>query len=294
MRASRLSLLVMLSAVMACRCGNSGEAVSNTAPDFRTFHDCAKGWVQGCMFRMPAGTFVMGAQSKDPSAPRYDPAAQDDEKPHEVALPAFWVRDTEVEAQVYAACVDAGGCSASDVKGGGGFFNFRNEARWNHPINGVTWKGASDFCRWIGGRLPTEAEWEYVARGAGTDRRFPWGDDPPRCPFAVMTNGCGDGSTTAGETRKGTELYVIRNLAGNVWEWTADWYDPGYYASSPRENPRGPAAQLPGLGKVQRGGGWSNSDPDDLRSALRAQMEPDAQLSDVGFRCVRDDPPPGK
>jgi sulfatase modifying factor 1 len=107
-----------------------------------------------------------------------------------------------------------------------------------------------------------------------------------------MKGGCGDGGTTPGENLKGPELFSIRNLAGNVWEWTADWYDPDYYRRAPKRSPRGPERPVPGFGRVQRGGGWLNTDPNDLRASARGQMPPEERYADVGFRCVVDDPPP--
>ncbi|MCB9787109.1 MAG: formylglycine-generating enzyme family protein [Deltaproteobacteria bacterium] len=241
---------------------------------------------------LPVDTFIMGAQASDPEAPMYDPDADTDEAPpHRVRLSPFWMHRHEVSVGQFRWCVLAGACDADDIEQSGGYFNYGREDRRWHPANGVSWFGARDYCAWIGGRLPTEAEWEYAARGGKMERRYPWDPDvEPTCRHAVFGGGtqsrCGIESSSEvtyypgmGENR----VSWVEHMAGNVWEWTADWYAEDAYAHSAEVDPRGPPT---GTGRVQRGGGWSEADPIALRTTFRAQMDPHMKLADVGFRCV--------
>ena len=252
--------------------------------------------------RVDVHTFLMGAQSDDPEAPGYDPAASDDEAPpHTVTLSPFYMQRFAVSVRQYHWCVVFGPCTSDEVKTGG-YFTYQERGPWDammahnaedeRPVTGITWQGASTYCAWIGGRLPTEAEWEYAARGGALQRRFPWGDDAPTCGHAVFGGGTGgrcdvDGPTSASLHRTYGQDRVTNLLhqAGNTWEWTADWYAEDYYARSPQRDPKGPET---GTGRVQRGGGFSDDDPEVLRAGFRAQMAPDMQMPDVGFRCAAD------
>jgi Uncharacterized conserved protein len=135
----------------------------------------------GCFKPVAGGTFLMGAQSEDPMAPGYDPAARPEEgPPHAVTVSPFWLQIGEVSAGEYRLCLHDGGCRSEAVLQEGGFATVGDDQRLELPAVGVTWQGAVDYCTWLGGRLPTEAEWELAARGT-EGRRFPWGDEP-RCP----------------------------------------------------------------------------------------------------------------
>ena len=246
-----------------------------------------------CMVRVEGGPFLMGAQSTEPAAPGYDPdAAPDEAPPHRVTLSPFFIHLTEVTAGQYQACANAGACPASEVLSPGGDFNYNVFGRHLHPMNGISWQGAAAFCRAIGGRLPTEAEWERAAR-AGDARKYPWGDEPADCLHAVMhegaqPSGCGLDHTQEAwvPPKQGGHPLGLRHMAGNVWEWTADWYDETYYRQSPDRDPRGPND---GTRRVQRGGGFAGADPVELRAAFRAALPPDVRQSDLGFRCAADD-----
>ncbi|MDP6945264.1 MAG: SUMF1/EgtB/PvdO family nonheme iron enzyme, partial [Myxococcota bacterium] len=190
--------------------------------------------------------FLMGAQASAPDAPGYDPDAKPDESPpHEVILSPFWLQRTTVSLRQYRLCVELGPCSEAEIGQGGDFnyaptrgmaslvlLNSNNE----EPITGVTWQGAKSYCEWIGGRLPTEAEWEYAARGGALQLRYPWGEAEPTCRHAVFGGGpegrCGVKGPGATSSRLAsghrTHSYILQQ-AGNVWEWTADWYAPDYY-----------------------------------------------------------------
>jgi formylglycine-generating enzyme required for sulfatase activity len=246
----------------------------------------------GCFVRVPAATVLLGAQRDAPGAPGYDPLAADDEGPPRLTtLDAFWILVEEVTTAQFTRCVEAGGCRREDVSQEQGYFHFGRPSRGTYPVNGVTWRGASDYCRWVGARLPTEAEWEYAARGPGS-LRYPWGHYPATCDNAVMSGADGPSCGEPGPRevryhppRPGDGLR-LQHLSGNVWEWVADWYTADPARRGPATNPRGPAT---GTRRVQRGGSWLSADPAELRGAFRASMEPDAMLDDVGFRCAADE-----
>src|SRR4051794_469456 len=135
--------------------------------------------------------------------------------------------------------------------------------RADHPVVHVSWNDASTFCAWAGARLPTEAEWEFAARGGRAGSRFPWGDElEPGGEHRMnvfqgsfpLNNTLEDGyAGTAPVGAFAPNGFGLDQMTGNVWEWAADWFDPGYYRVSPRQNPPGPAA---GTAKVMRGGSY--------------------------------------
>jgi len=217
-----------------------------------------------------AGEFLMGSTDADPDA-------FGDEKPqHKVTLAAFWIDHTEVTKDQYQKCVQAGKCAAPSCSGTG--------VR-DHPVVCVSWQDAADYCVWAGRRLPTEAEWEKAARG--TDgRKYPWGDEAPDCGrlnYWGKDNGCVGNTAAVGSYPTGASPYGALDMAGNVWEWVADWYDATYYASSPAQNPTGPDA---GQYRVLRGGSWFFSQWL-VRAALRDRYAPVGSNDHIGFRCAR-------
>jgi formylglycine-generating enzyme required for sulfatase activity len=230
-----------------------------------------------------------------------DPQAHDNEKPqHEVFLDAFWMDRTEVTNVNFAKCIADGACrpevyelSAKTYTPYAVHPDYLDFPALLHEAD-----VAAAYCQWAGRRLPTEAEWEKAAHGTEV-RRYPWGndldcskanyyectptpqtDDPngPRCGYSGRCR-----TVRVDDYLAGASPYGVLNLAGNVWEWVADWYAPDYYATSPTSNPTGPDE---GDFKVLRGGG-SKSLPRDLRVTTRVSGEPQHYFDgQIGFRCA--------
>jgi formylglycine-generating enzyme required for sulfatase activity len=178
---------------------------------------------------------------------------------------------SEVTLAQYKACVAAGVCKSDNhgTKSDNKYCNWGYGDRGDHPMNCVKWYGADEFCRWVGGRLPTEDEW-YAEASANKTREYPWGNEQATCNYAVMDqggNGCGRGSTWLVCSKPaGNSVSGLCDMSGNVWEWT-----------STQE----------GSARVLRGGSWGNDDPDYLRASGRVWYNPDYRYYYFGFRCVR-------
>lgn len=232
---------------------------------------------------VPAGKFLMG------SPPGTDRFAEQWERPaHEVTLSAFWMMQTEVTNAQYGLCVQDSACvpvqdGASRTRGD----YYYNVAFMNHPVVNVAQPQAEDYCGWVNGRLPTEAEWEYAAR-YNDGRLYPWGDE---MEINRGSFGRPEGSDTEPvfSYPNGASALGFLNQAGNVWEWMADWYDPNYYKDSPANNPLGPEE---GKERVVRGGAYG-TDPQFVRGANRRGLKPDVGYDNVGFRCAFTAPPAG-
>jgi eukaryotic-like serine/threonine-protein kinase len=222
------------------------------------------------------GEFMMGSTVAD-SDPDIDEQPQ-----HKVYLDAYWMDKTEVTNAMYEKCVLAGKCQEphntnSYTRGN----YYRNNAFADYAVIYVDWYQAKSYCEWAGRRLPTESEWEKGARG--TDGRvYPWGNDAPTSELANYNNYVGD-TTEAGHYPRGVSPYGLLDMAGNVWEWVADWFGGDYYTNLPSKNPLGPSS---GRFRVLRGGSWSNSDWV-LYAADRFRDLPDSRNFSYGFRCVR-------
>ena len=216
-----------------------------------------------------AGEFPMGSTDSDIQA-------LPNEKPqHTVYLDAFWIDQTEVTNTMYKLCVQAGLCQApSDTT------YYADAQTGNYPVVYVSWNDAQAYCRWAGRHLPTEAQWEKAARG--TDgRTYPWGEGIG-CDKANYS-GCTYKVIAVGSYPAGASPYGALDMAGNVWEWVADWYGENYYASSPSNNPIGPDS---GQYRIVRGGSWLD-EARLVRAALRDRYNPDVLSGSLGFRCSR-------
>jgi formylglycine-generating enzyme required for sulfatase activity len=218
-----------------------------------------------------------------------------DEQPvHKVALDAFWIDRTEVTAAQFAAFLNEMGNGSEGevtwlnieseecpIEQAGDDFRPK-EGYADRPAVELSWHGAEAYCEWAGGALPTEAQWEYAARGPKAST-YPWGGSAPDCDTANFLGPDGEclgRPAPVGSLPGGASWCGALDMAGNVWEWTAGWY--GDYPAAPQTNPTGPPT---GEGHAIRGGGWG--DPADLvRAAYRAEYEPQFRSDDLGFRCM--------
>jgi len=216
--------------------------------------------------RIPAGEFDMGDDVDDDSQPV-----------HRVKLATFWMSRTEVTREQYAKSL------AETKRPEPAHFNAPRFNKPEQPVIAVTHDDAAAFCKWASGRLPTEAEWEYAARGSD-GRKYPWGNEEPDKSRAVFHQDIGFGATAVvGSLKAGESPFGVLDMAGNVFEWCADWYDANYYTKSPRENPSGPAS---GEQRVIRGGSWISL-PDALRATARGKYPQSSHSVLVGFRVAR-------
>jgi formylglycine-generating enzyme required for sulfatase activity len=256
------------------------------------------------MVYVPAGEFAMGG----------DPAPAANQAANSIYLNAFWMDKFEVTNEQFQQFAGATGYQTDAEKQGWGY-EFVN-ARWEqtrgitwraprgsagdmadkmkYPVVLVSWNDANAYCAWAGERLPTEAEWEKSARGTDA-RAFPWGNTwdgtklnfcDVNCGFAWKDSSVNDRyaeSAPVGSLPQGASVYGIQDLAGNVWEWTADWFGADYYKTMPTRNPTGPAS---GQFKILRGGAWS-IDSSYARTTAGFPAVPEYRERSVGFRCVQ-------
>jgi len=218
------------------------------------------------MVLVPAGEFIMGS------------TLEDERPPHEVFVEAFQIDKFEVANEEFQRFVDETGYQGEGEKAGEED-NWRAyaEGKPRHPVVKVTWNDARAYCEWAGKRLPTEAEWEKAARGT-EELIYPWGNewDPDR----ANTKESGyRGTTVVGSFPQGASPYGVMDMAGNVAEWTTDWFKayPGGDFSSPYFGEKY---------RVIRGGGWF-AEAELVRTTERSASSEDLRNDDVGFRCVR-------
>jgi formylglycine-generating enzyme required for sulfatase activity len=213
-----------------------------------------------------------------------------DELPlHQVFLDAFFIDKFEVTNAQFALCVKDEACTQPYYQHSATRQDYYSDPDYaDFPKVAVSWFEARDYCGWVGGRLPTEAEWVRAARG--DDKRvYPWGDEVPDCDKANTLDEktgklCFGDTTPVGSFPEGASPLGVMDLAGNVWEWTADWYHQNYYSISPEVNPQGPEQ---GGTKVVHGGGfdygWKVT-----RIAYTTDHDPREHKISFGFRCVMD------
>jgi formylglycine-generating enzyme required for sulfatase activity len=207
---------------------------------------------------------------------------------HAVPVAPFWIDRTEVTVADMRACIARGACVEPTVRG---IACTLPHGEGNLPMNCVSWEGADAYCRAAGKRLPTEAEWEFAARG--TERiRFPWGAAFPTCATAVTLRNSRSGISCSpngpgpvGSHPRGASPFGVLDMAGNVEEWVTDWYADRYEASgTTTAATHGPAF---GAAHVLRGGSWM-SPPREVRVSARNWGSANEAGSNVGFRCAKD------
>ena len=230
------------------------------------------------MVFVPAGEFTMGS----------DEGSEDEKPAHRVSLDAYYIDKYEVTVGEYAKFLESTGKNPPPM-----WTTMDEPSHQKRPVVNVDWMDASNYCEWAGKRLPTEAEWEKAARG--TDGRiYPWGNDSPdrlRANYGKEKWNNHAALVAVGQLINGKSPYGIYDLAGNVWEWVNDWYDPDYYTTSPSQNPKGPER---GKYRVLRGGAWDFA-PENLRSARRdfniplspGYDSPAYRNFNSGFRCAK-------
>jgi formylglycine-generating enzyme len=215
---------------------------------------------------VPAGEFVMGGD--DPDNPE-----------HVVVLDDFWAYKTMVTNDMYRLCVASGACTppADELP----VPEYLEPDLKDNPVVGVTWEQAGAYCTWMHAHLPSEAQWEKLARG--TDGfTYPWGQGKPTCDLLNFED-CDAGATSrVYDHAPGLSPFEAADMAGNAYQWTGDWYAADYYNSSPDENPPGPET---GTLRSVRGSSF-RSPADQLASALRYGIAPETARDDLGFRCV--------
>ena len=235
------------------------------------------------MVLIPEGPFPMGVPK----------SARDggvDERPnHEVFISTFYMDKYEVTNGRYLQFVTETGHRTpqhpTDPTKGLWKGNMMPESVTDLPVINVDWADAQAYCHWAEKRLPTEAEWEKAAKGPN-DWRFPWGNVEPTDRH-LNYNQVWRGEATlvpGGIYEAGKSPYGAYDMAGNVWEWVADWYDPQYYSKSPARNPKGPET---GTHKVLRSSGWHVETPQ-VRIFTRIRMDPLGRNHSTGFRCAKD------
>jgi formylglycine-generating enzyme required for sulfatase activity len=241
------------------------------------------------MALVPAGSFTAGCDlchperdgeactTCNPRENRLCGLCDMDEQPvHEVTLSAYLIDLTTVTQEAYFECVRAGACTEPHS-------NFDPRARAHYPVVSVTWDQADTYCRFRDKRLPTEAEWEKAARGAD-ERHFPWGNETPTCALA-NTLQCGLGVMPVGSFPDGASPYGVLDMAGNVWEWVADYYRADAYEG--RDGAVDPTGPELGYRRVYRGGSSGNWYTLANSSNRASTYSPDYGGSGLGFRCAR-------
>lgn len=287
-RGMRIAVVVAVGGLgaiaVSTKAGSAQQVIERTAVR------CARDSVP-----VPAGSFWMGS---------VDDAGEEDERPRtHVTLNRFCMDRTEVTTRSYDRCVSDGACSeprsidAEDEP----FCNWRQPGRGDHPINCITWFQAEAYCRWAGKRLPTEAEWEYAARGTD-EREYPWGNERPTARRLNAAGGerdddrerwvgiqplfeASDGwreTAPVGSYRAGRSPFGVLDMAGNVFEWTADWY-ANHLSGGTVTNPQGPDS---GEYRVIRSSSYFVRTAQAVRAAHRGGARPTNAGSVIGVRCA--------
>jgi len=296
---------IFLILILFLAAGCSGSAVEPKTPAARPSlstepQTLVRPLDEMVMVRIPAGSFRMGSTPQEIEEglalcrehysicnswyyEREGPA-------HSTSLDGFWIDQTEVSNAQYQLCVEAGSC-LEPLTCQKGEPSFSDPALADHPVVCVSWSDARAYCEWAGGRLPSEAEWEYAYRGP--ERLvYPWGNEFSGSKLNYCDQNCSqphaderfdDGfsrSALVGSFTDGASWSGILNLAGNVSEWVGDWF--GEYPTGETSNPIGPAE---GDQKILRGGSWFGH-PTYCRGAIRPAAPPETRFDYLGFRCA--------
>lgn len=240
---------------------------------------------------IPAGRFQMGCVPGD------EECQVDEEPRHQIEISrGFWMGKTEVTIRAYQQFSKKARAQMPPKPKATPFGSLSNSSRnvmaafdggpgkkEERPIVNVTWGEAKALCEASGGRLPTEAEWEYAARGGQAGRKYPWGDTltHDNANYGNVA-GLDQWHYTAPVASFPANDFGLHDMIGNVWEWTSDWLDGNYYGRSPGVDPQGPET---GEDRVARGGSWGFH-PEWLRTSVRVRANPDNRGDDIGFRCV--------
>jgi len=219
---------------------------------------------------IPRGKFMMGSNDSEFGRPV-----------HEVNVPTFQIAKTLVTIEQYKECVDKHQCTEPDVKWSE-YCNWRYVDRTRHPVNCIDWNQAQQYAKFKGARLPSEAQWEFAARGGGQNIKYPWGNEDPTPERAVYGD---EGTQPVCSKPLGNTSQGLCDMAGNVWEWMQDtWHDS--YRGAPTD---GSAWEKDSSDRSFRGGSWSFI-PESMRSAQRFSDVPDSRYDFLGFRLVRSVP----
>ncbi|WP_010582018.1 DUF1501 domain-containing protein [Schlesneria paludicola] len=256
---------------LSSRTPSLGLAVRSDPATFRTQVNPIDG---AMLMFVSGGPFMMGSDAYSNESP-----------PHPAEVSSFWMSRTHITNSMYRSFVATTGHRPQE------FYNqhLMGSALFygdDQPAVGVSYEDAVAYCRWAGGRLPTEAEWEFAARGSD-GREYPWGNEPPTAASAVFgrTVGHGGASAPVGTTKDDCSPFGILDMAGNVMEWCADWFAP--YSTEIRTLERDPRGGVQGVNRVVRGGCWAY-EARSLRTTERLQQPPQQRLNLIGFRIVRD------
>ena len=307
-------MLCLFSISLICACApQNADEVCQTLPRRDTISQSQtdrnappKNISKEGMILIKGGTFTMG--TNDGMA--YEAPA------HSVSVDSFWIDETETTVTEFTKFVaETGYITEAERFGNSGVFDIaaknwkmRDGANWKHPegadsgtqpdepVRQVSWNDANAYARWAGMRLPTEAEWEFAARGGLKNKKYAWGDElrPNGKPVANWWQGEFPANNTDEDGFRGVAPvmsfaangYGLYDVAGNVWEWTADWFDADYYKMSLKSNPPGAAN---GTERTMRGGSFLCAENfcTNYRVAGRSHSSPETGLNNVGFRCVR-------
>lgn len=231
------------------------------------------------MALIPQGSFLMGGigECADAENPR-----------HEVNLSSFWMDKTPVTNCQFSDFIERSGyvTECERLARPRTWKHFSFEGRDSHPVVMVTWMDATEYAKFMGKRLPTEAEWEKSSRGGLFDCLYPWGSEEPT-PAVAFWGRAEAGLVVPATAEVGSlpaNSFGLHDMVGNVWQWCSDWYGEEYYRDSPNVNPAGPET---GQAKVRRGGAWNVRESFRLRCSNRGAMMPDQAWPNLGFRCAK-------